>query len=346
MPPTPVEPVDAEDAPKPEVTYASAPTGASVSRRQFRFLLTLTLLNTLLLTAFVAGPATSRMVAASREKYRQWKIQRDEAAAHQKFNTDFTAALTRSIPSGTVVYDDHPDCAAALLAKGSDYRPVPQGSTVYFPPKPWQLPTGFYPSSPAFQVGTDSDHPTVFATGRRTPGGTDRLILVSLESDQTMERTPSPESHATTQRFGVRHTRAFRAHVLFPFFGRLEQRMTRSLEILQPADHQTTITWTKGTSWENGRVDADLKGVLRVFAGQADPADPSHFTIPYDLDDQPGVIDGWLRDDEVVLLQPRTGRVVDQDVPYARKRLWNPYAEPPTSRPADPLPPLVPVGQR
>jgi len=58
------------------------------------------------------------------------------------------------------------------------------------------------------------------------------------------------------------------------------------------------------------------------------------------------VIDGWLRDDEVVLLQPRTGRIVDQDVPYARKRLWNPYAESPATQSAEPLPPLVPAGQR
>jgi hypothetical protein len=36
---------------------------------------------------------------------------------------------------------------------------------------------------------------------------------------------------------------------------------------------------------------------LRMFAGQADPADASHFTIGYELDGEPGTIDGWLQAD-------------------------------------------------
>jgi hypothetical protein len=35
---------------------------------------------------------------------------------------------------------------------------------------------------------------------------------------------------------------------------------------------------------------------LRVYAGQADPADPSRFTIRYELDGQPGVVRGELVD--------------------------------------------------
>ena len=35
---------------------------------------------------------------------------------------------------------------------------------------------------------------------------------------------------------------------------------------------------------------------LRLFAGQADPADESHFTIDYEVDGDRGTIDGWLRD--------------------------------------------------
>lgn len=41
---------------------------------------------------------------------------------------------------------------------------------------------------------------------------------------------------------------------------------------------------------------------LRVLAGQPDPRDPSHFTIRYDLNGQPGVIDGWLDAGRVVRL--------------------------------------------
>ena len=52
------------------------------------------------------------------------------------------------------------------------------------------------------------------------------------------------------------------------------------------------------------------KSKVRMFAGQPDPADPAHFTIRYELDDQPHVIDGWLRDDDTVLLawRPQVAR--------------------------------------
>lgn len=46
---------------------------------------------------------------------------------------------------------------------------------------------------------------------------------------------------------------------------------------------------------------------LRVFAGQADPADPTHFTIQYELGGEPGVLDGFLRNDGLVDLRVRSG---------------------------------------
>ena len=46
-------------------------------------------------------------------------------------------------------------------------------------------------------------------------------------------------------------------------------------------------------------------GGLRIFAGQADPSDASHFTIAYQVRERRGLIDGWLKDDDTVLLEPR-----------------------------------------
>lgn len=46
-------------------------------------------------------------------------------------------------------------------------------------------------------------------------------------------------------------------------------------------------------------------GPYRVFAGQIDPADASHFTIRFESGDRSGVVDGWLRDDDTVLLSER-----------------------------------------
>jgi hypothetical protein len=46
---------------------------------------------------------------------------------------------------------------------------------------------------------------------------------------------------------------------------------------------------------------------LRIYAGQADEADPSHLVIRYELDGASGTIDGWLRDDDRVILELRHG---------------------------------------
>jgi len=66
-------------------------------------------------------------------------------------------------------------------------------------------------------------------------------------------------------------------------------------------------------------------GYFEFFTGRPDPADASHFTIDYEvgiaprrraLSDPPaaprivrGVIDGWLRDDDSVVLRPRGGKL-------------------------------------
>jgi hypothetical protein len=50
--------------------------------------------------------------------------------------------------------------------------------------------------------------------------------------------------------------------------------------------------------------------VVRVYCGQPDPNDASHFTIDYDLNGVRGTIDGNLAGSGVVTLRPRTGRTV------------------------------------
>jgi WD40 repeat protein len=50
---------------------------------------------------------------------------------------------------------------------------------------------------------------------------------------------------------------------------------------------------------------------LTVFAGQPDPNDRSHFTIPIQFRGQRTVVDGYLRDDDSVLLDPHLGYIVN-----------------------------------
>jgi hypothetical protein len=46
---------------------------------------------------------------------------------------------------------------------------------------------------------------------------------------------------------------------------------------------------------------------LRLYAGQPDPNDPSRFTIRYDLDGQPGTIEGWVNEHGTVSLAAKDG---------------------------------------
>ena len=46
---------------------------------------------------------------------------------------------------------------------------------------------------------------------------------------------------------------------------------------------------------------------LKIFAGQADPGDASHFTIRYEMYAQEGLLDGWLRDGGRIEVKVRTG---------------------------------------
>jgi hypothetical protein len=44
---------------------------------------------------------------------------------------------------------------------------------------------------------------------------------------------------------------------------------------------------------------------IQILAGQPNPDDLAHFTIAYEIDGKPGIIDGWLMEDDTVKLEPR-----------------------------------------
>ena len=44
---------------------------------------------------------------------------------------------------------------------------------------------------------------------------------------------------------------------------------------------------------------------FQILAGQPDPADPTHFTLTLRWKSQTATLDGWLRDDDTILIEPR-----------------------------------------
>jgi hypothetical protein len=106
---------------------------------------------------------------------------------------------------------------------------------------------------------------TVFVGGLRTPAG--RRVLVAVDV-QTIRSSPGRADPPL-------HVRAFTAA------GRFEAPQ-------QYLDNQTTVPLQPFFD-------------LRLFAGQRDPVNETHFTIPYESDGRPGTIDGWVKENAVDL---------------------------------------------
>ena len=54
-----------------------------------------------------------------------------------------------------------------------------------------------------------------------------------------------------------------------------------------------------------GHLLLPIQNSLRLFAGQPDPADESHFTLRAEIDGKPILIDGYLMSNDTVKLEPR-----------------------------------------
>jgi len=103
----------------------------------------------------------------------------------------------------------------------------------------------------------------------QSPAGHDRIVFVTF--------TPPPPA-------GLGYAVGFDSEVFVPgsLFAAPEFRLTGStLSVVRP------------------------HGTFTIYAGQIDPADPSHFTIIYRHGNQDSVIDGWLNDDDTVSMQER-----------------------------------------
>lgn len=109
--------------------------------------------------------------------------------------------------------------------------------------------------------------PILFLHGRQSSDGTTRLVGVGLMS--------------------------------------LEDREDLCSDVLVPAsDDETYPRPDRQSDLEIGRRP---QKPITFMAGQPDPADASHFTIRYSIEDQSGTIEGWLMDGGLVKMRVRDG---------------------------------------
>jgi hypothetical protein len=66
------------------------------------------------------------------------------------------------------------------------------------------------------------------------------------------------------------------------------------------------------TSHQGSLVSSRSFNVDKLFGGQPDPNDESHFTIAYESNGEKGTIDGWLMNDDTVKLEVRDGPLRDK----------------------------------
>jgi hypothetical protein len=178
-------------------------------------------------------------------------------------------------PEDKAVYEEEAESAAALIATGGEYTRVKTGGNFNTPVAihvPDRLTSLAKQTSPPLRLRGA----TLFLHARTSPAGNLRIVVV--------QRVPN---------------------TLVPAF---VPYTDLEIILLEP-------------SWRTGvpqRIDPpevprvliphDLNALtrhLRIYAGQPDDDDSSHFTIAYESHGQRGTSDGWLQDDDTVRMQVR-----------------------------------------
>ena len=340
--------------PKGPLPYENA-SAQGVSRRQFRWLFALVVLNLLLTLQGNFAPGVSTFF---KQRWAQYQAERAQAAAVAQAKALEQQALTWREPPDKVVWDEDLDTAAKRLAgqgyyptkvEGLDYRQLlanwPRGAAAASPAFVDPVWAGLstyrhrFPWLSGEETIDRDQHALVFVHGLKTPSGETRLVFVHVEGQLTL-RGPGPGEPRNPPDGQVQPGQSLRgraekrlrlvAHQCLPGGGAKPITLVnngRSMLLIHPAGQglQFPWTWTPPGTGQAERFRIESPQAFRFYAGQPDPADPSHFTIDYDLNGKRGTLDGRLKPNGRLEFTASGGRVVGNR--------W--YPEPPATQPAD-----------
>jgi hypothetical protein len=316
-----------------------------VSRRQMNLLLLFVAVDTVLFAGFVCLPAVQPAV---RDWLAQYQHRRDERRWAESVRAKLAACLTEAAPADRVVYSEEADGALKLITSDARARMLPwppiargpngaayQSARVdraaraaqFQAPVMWGRNDAFQAwvaaaQSPMIELG-GADAP-VFVHAMRTPGGQERLVAIFFGASQVLQELPAADESGGGAGSGsgrrpsgweLQTERALRAFVFDP--QRLPSLAPQTIiRFTEPAaGRPRLVAEFQGPASRNddSNVSVATSAVTglrpwQVFAGQPDPADPTHLTIAYDIAGVPGVIDGRLTDGERLMMTPRTGR--------------------------------------
>lgn len=209
--------------------------------------------------------------------------------------------LVNKLPPSQVVYEEDPVAARQLYRKGVVNRQAARR----------EMPAAFFNAfePPAYRDDgfsreqyDDRRDALLFANQLTSPRGNQRLVL--LEMGVTLEGSP-----VSGDEYKVAINRQLKFRVCETKLAHTSPdtvRWGQSLKIVQPGERNVIpIKWVDGAL----RSARPTEHCLRFFAGQADPNDPSHFTIDYEVGGVRNTIDGYLTDDDFLRILPRGGTV-------------------------------------
>jgi hypothetical protein len=322
---------------KQSLSYES-PAGSPVPRWQFRLLFLLVLVNFAITIQMAYAPGVTSAVG------KWWTDHR----AQRRMRALYQQASTWSAPAGTVVWEEDAEAAAKLRATGGyivtqmpyqvffghypSLKSWPRGAAINAPGFAAQLQEGFpiYDNNGRIPQA-DEDWALLLLHELRSPGGKERLVYVVVESkvDLGEPRAPfGPDARHDNplEVVGFRRLRLIAtscakngATLLRPQRGETTELFIvpggRSLSQGIPVPWR----WEPAQGGKPGEVRVESPYRFRFYAAQPDPADASHFTIDYDLNDTRGKIHGRLKDDGTIDLKPEAGTVA---LP-----VWDPLAK-------------------
>ena len=180
--------------------------------------------------------------------------------------------MNYTMPAGSPVWEDDPVKAAALVKQNQDYAlSAGWGGAVFHPRCLREYETRVSP-----QIPWPFYPPVLLLHELRSPRGNRRLVVIWKDQ--------FPGHNALGDRLW------FALYVPSGLWS-----APRKIRAGGPGD----VIWLPEPYRHLGEADCDI--------GQADPADPSHFTIPFQIRGKSGIFDGRLTDDDTIVITERKG---------------------------------------
>ena len=311
------------DGGKSSLSYEQ-PASSPVPRWQFRLLFLLVLINLAITIQTAYAPGVGAGVK------RWWA----DYQAARRTRALYRQAAAWALPAGTVVWEEDFEAAAKLLA-GANYVPAqlpasisygnyrflagwPRGAAAKPPAVASQLQRSFpiYDDQGNIPQRVD-DWALLLLHDLQSPAGTRRLVYVVLEGKTDLHGSVNASSEGPVNR-PIQSTLSRKLRLIAAACqtdGTKEPRPrkgeTTELLVAPGGDLKRSAPWhwDPPADGQPGKVRVDPVNRFRFYAAQPDPADPSHFTIDYELDGERSRIHGRLKDDGVVEFKPDAGTV-------------------------------------